>query len=546
MLKKVFIVICVLWAFAFGKELWSNDWLTTPERTDYKKTSTYGEVMDFITQAPKRSALVRLAPLFTSTEGRMVPLLIVSKEGIATPGEMRLLGKPCLLINANIHAGEVEGKEAVQMLLREIVTGAFTGILENQVVLLIPIFNADGNDKFGNNRRDNGPPLAGVRYNGRHLDLNRDSIKLESPEMKALAKLLQQWDPVLMVDMHTTNGSYHREPVTYSTLLNPNSFPKLADYMWQAFFPAVAETLKKKYHFDSVPYGNWTDGTQPEKGWRVYAFAARYGTNYVGLRNRFSILNENYANADFKTRVLGSLGFIKAILLYTETHLRDMSKMVKEADIDTRDNYYKQSFALEFKNEKLMELDIKSYEFTVEKIKPEDKDKYPSYYQGVLVKPTKTHKTYRADYFSKAVPTKTISLPEAYILLPNQGEIARIMANHGVIVERIEESVNVPVENFVLDSVKIDRLYQGRSLMKVSGAYKDTTLEIPVGSYYVSMKQVLARLIPIMLEPQCEDSLLVWGFFNRVITSQWTGKPSLYPVYRLKKDVPMLKTLFSF
>ena len=156
--------------------------------------------------------------------------MVVSRDKVSRPGDLARYGKPAVLVMANIHAGEVEGKEASLMLIRDIALGKFSGLLDSQVLLFIPIFNADGNDKLGHNRRDLGPELAGVRYNGQNLDLNRDYLKLESPEVQALVGLFSAWDPVLTVDMHTTNGSYHREPVTYSTLLNPNSDRKLARF----------------------------------------------------------------------------------------------------------------------------------------------------------------------------------------------------------------------------------------------------------------------------------------------------------------------------
>lgn len=540
--KRYFLWVLLLLILGMG--LSGSDWLTVAERTNYEKTSTYNDVIDFVFEAQKRSPMVRVARLATSTEGRMVPMVIVSKEGIAAPWELRALGKPAVLINANIHAGEIEGKEATLMLLREIVTEEFAGILENQVILVIPIFNADGNDKLDSkNRRDNGPELAGVRHNGQHLDLNRDAIKLESPEMKALIKTIIDWDPVLFVDMHTTNGSYHREPVTYNTMLNPNSDPLLIDYMWKKMFPAVAETLKKKYRYDSLPYGNFVDRAQPEKGWYSHAWNARYGTNYVGLRNRFTILDENYAHADFKTRVLSAFGFIKAILLYTGQHIDEMQKMINTADMKTREEYYKQPFALEIKNEKLMELDIKSYEFSVEKIKPEDLHKYPPWYHGVLVKKTDVHKDYHVDYLANPVPTRTVSLPQAYVILPHHDEIIEILEHHGIVVERIRKPVKTTVENFVLKKIKpVNRIFQGHIFLDVEGKYEEKEVTIPAGSYFVSMKQSLARVIPVLLEPECDDSLLRWGFLNREIVQQWTGRPRSYPVYRLKKaDIPMEK-----
>lgn len=514
---------------------------TAAERSNYEKTSTYNDVMDFLFEVQKRSDKINIIRFATSTEGRMIPLVIISNEGIKSPNELKLTTKPAVLIMANIHAGEVEGKESIQMLIREIITGQAADILANQVILALPIFNADGNEKFGKNRHDDGPALAGVRFNGQQLDLNRDAVKLESPEMRALVKLFNEWDPVLIVDMHTTNGSYHREPVTYSPLLSPNSDLQLVDYMWQKFFPAVAETLKKKYGYDSVPYGNFIDREFPEKGWESEAYAARYVTNYVGLRNRFSILDENYSYADFKTRVMASFSFIKAILNYTHQNIRSMQQMVMASDTKTQTDFYKENFALEHKVEKLMDVTIKSFVFEKEAIKPEDREKYPPWIKDFIMKKTDALKDYKVDYFAKPVPTRGVSLPEAYIILPFHDEVIQTLKNHGVMVEKIRKPVQVTAENFVIEKLELaTELFQGHVFLTVKGHYASVEVTIPANSYFVSMKQPLARLIPAMLEPESEDSFIAWGFFNREIVAQWTGRPNLYPVYRLNKlDIPI-------
>ena len=512
----------------------SADWTIKPERTQYKETSSYQEVMDFLFKAQTACDKIELLRLTTSTEDRLVPLVVISSDGVKSPRELALTGKPAVLIMANIHAGEVEGKEAVLMLIRDVVANKGAELLNNQVLLVIPIFNVDGNDKWGKNRGDNGPELAGVRHNGQFLDLNRDYLKMESPEIKGLIALLNQWDPVLVVDLHTTDGSYHREPVTYSTLTNPNGDANLSAYMWNRLFPAVARHLKDTYGYDSLPYGNFVDRTQPEKGWLNHAFLARYGSNYVGLRNRFTLLNENYAHADFKTRVLGCYGFVKSLLDYTREHLREMQQLVKTADIDTKNNYARENFVLEFENRKLFDVTIKSYEFEIEKIKPEDAGKYPPWIKGYIAKKTDVLKDYTVPYFSKAVSTRSTALPRAYILFPYHDAVIENLKLHGIVVEKIIKPCQAPLEVYKIDEIKTEQgLYQGHVFVRLKGHYTAETLTVPANSYQVPMNQPLARLIPVLLEPESEDSLVTWGFFNRELVSQWTEEPLVYPVFRL-------------
>ncbi len=519
--------------------------LTVAEASDYARTSLYGDVVEFVQRLQRQSELVSVLPLATSTEGRMIPLVVLSRERLSRPRDLALYGKPAVLVMANIHAGEVEGKEASLMLIRDIALGRLPGLLDTQVLLFIPIFNADGNEKLGRNRRDLGPELAGVRYNGQNLDLNRDYMKLESPEVRALVRLFDSWDPVLVVDMHTTNGSQHRHPVTYSTQLNPNGDPVLADYMWRQLFPAVARALKAEHGFDSVPYGNFVDRQHPEKGWENDALEARYGSNYVGLRNRFSILDENYSYADFKTRVLASRAFVASILAYTARHAGAMAEMARRSDRETAARFRAagNDFALEFTLEKGQDVTVKSFEFVREEIKPEDRAKHPPWAGAFAMKSTGVPKDYVIPYFARAVPARSVRLPAGYVLAPHQDEALAVLKGHGIRVERLLAGCRQQVESYALAAVEPAKvIYQGRVQSTLKGEYRREEADIPAGSYYVGLDQPLARLVPVLLEPESADGLAAWGLFNRVIVQQWSNRPGPYPVLRLDRRpaVPLL------
>ncbi len=507
--------------------------LTVPEKSDFRRTSLHHEVIDFLNILEKQSSKIKLTILCNSTEGKEVPLVIVSNEGISSPLQMKALNRSAVLFVANIHAGEIEGKEASLMMLRDIAENKLADLLNDQVILFVPIFNADGNDKLGKNRRDNGPELAGVRYNGQHLDLNRDYIKLESPEVNALVKLFKEWDPVLFVDLHTTNGSYHREPVTYTTLSNPNSHQELMDFMWEKMFPEVRKTMKKKYKTDAIPYGNFIDRADPVKGWRNHAYEARFGTNYAGLRNRFTILDENYSHADFKTRVISTYYFIRSIAEFTSKNIGLMDTLVRKADLETMQNYSSGDHVISYTTEKLLEFTIKSYEFEKEKIRPEDRDKYPPWIKDFIIKKTDRLKDYKVSYFAKAKAVDSVKVPFGYFILPHHKKVIENLKKHGIIIEKTGETFSGEFENFIIKKIEYGKsLYQGHILIAVKGKYEKVKKKLPKGSFYIPMNQPLARLISEILEPESRDSLLRWGFFNREIIMQWTGKPGIYPVYR--------------
>lgn len=513
--------------------------LTAAESSGYSRTSLYVEVIDFVRAVAAESPRVALSTLTRSLEGRDVPLVILSREGVRTPAELRSAGKPAVLVMANIHAGEVEGKEACQMLIREVGTGRLAGLLDHQVVLLLPIFNADGNERLGPNRRDHGPELAGVRHNSQYLDLNRDFIKLESPEVRALVRLLRTWDPVLMVDMHTTNGSYHRDPVTYATGSHPNTAEELTSFMWRHFFPSVGKRLREGFGWGNLPYGTYIDAENPHQGWRNDAIEARYSTNYVALRNRLTILNENYSHADFKTRVLASFDFLRSILEYTNTNAREIAARVNRIDASTRAEFMNTHFVVDWRLEPFMEITVRGFEHERVPTTAEQRAQFP-WLGEYRMAPTSTPRDYTVPYMARAVATRSTPLPRGYVLLPGFSEAIDNLHAHGIVMERLVRPATLVTEHYRLTGVRVaERLFQGHAMVSLSGGWEEAETPIPAGAVFIDLRQPLARLVPILLEPDSTDSLATWGFFNRALVRQWSSEPGLYPIVRVHRRPPV-------
>src|SRR5204862_549155 len=238
--------------------------------------------------------------------GRPILFVIAADPAVTSAAEAAASGKVVVYLQANIHGGEVEGKEAVLALLRELV-GPRRELLQKLVVLVAPDYNPDGNDAFGpqavNRSEQNGPALIGQRADGKNLDLNRDYFKAEAPETRAsLARVYTTWDPALMVDLHTTDGTLHGYQLTYAPPLDPNGPAGPSTFVRDRMLPALRKTLQDKYHESIFDYGN-VETPQAPQSWDTYAPLGWYGTNYVGLRGRMAILSEAYSHADFKTRV---------------------------------------------------------------------------------------------------------------------------------------------------------------------------------------------------------------------------------------------------
>ncbi|MES1227961.1 MAG: M14 family zinc carboxypeptidase, partial [Armatimonadota bacterium] len=265
------------------------------EASGYHKTSSYEDVVSFITQLEKAGAPIENRWIGKSTEGRKIPLVIVSDPPVHTAQEARAKGKLVVYIQANIHAGEVEGKEAALIMLRRIAQDKAAGkptLLKDMVLLVNPIYNADGNEKWGpvakNRPEQDGPDIVGLRANGQNFDLNRDCIKAESPEMKAaLESVYTKWDPDVVMDLHTTDGTRHGYELTYSPPLNPSTPNEVRTYSQDVLLPAVRADLKANKGILTFDYGN-AEGT----AWRTFGQEGRYVTNYAGLCNRIGILSE--------------------------------------------------------------------------------------------------------------------------------------------------------------------------------------------------------------------------------------------------------------
>ena len=513
--------------------------VTTAESTDYKATSTYAEVLAFVRDLQKLSPLVRVETICTSTEGRDVPLLVIGKPLPEDPLALRYDKRVVVYFQANIHAGEVEGKESALMLARDIVLDPKLPYLDKIVLLIAPIFNADGNDKMDprNRRGQVGPEKgSGVRHNGQNLDLNRDAMKLESPEIRGLVRnVLRRWDPLLLVDCHTTDGSYHQEPVTYSWPLCPNGDPAVLRYARDKMLPAVDAALEKKYGTLSVPYGDPMDFRDMEKGWQTFGHQPRYMTNYVGLRGRLSVLIENYNYADFRTRVAGNYHMLQALLDYCAANAAELQKLVADADARTVQSGLSpaatDTFGLDVEVQPLPgKISILGYE--MEAPPPPAEGAAPGPFPRL--RPTDRKKTYTMPYYADFVAKRSVRLPYAYLIPIVGTEIPDKLRQHGIAVERLTEAATLETEAFRLKEIKgAERLYQGHRTNTVKGEYAVEKREFPKGTYLVRAAQPLGRLAAYLLEAESDDGLLVWNYFDKDIVSQWGGGAQTYPVYKL-------------
>lgn len=519
------------------------------EETNFEETSRYEDVIKFITALQQRSNLVRLTSFGKTEEGRDLPLLILSDPPVSQPSEAHRTGRPILFIMANIHAGEVEGKEAVQLISRRLAMGDLRPLLGNLVVLIAPIYNADGNERIAASNRSaqNGPASGvGTRENAKGLDLNRDYIKLESIEAQALVRLLNRWDPHLTVDLHTTNGSYHGYHLTYSPMLNPNADPRLIAYERQRMLPSIRRSLRRNHGFRSYYYGNYSTkerlnqesdtfelqrtgraalpATEPQtRVWRTFDHRPMFGNNYLGLRNRLTILSEAYSYLDFRRRVEVTTAFVEEILKYSSLNDDSITSLINMVDEDRLRGRARQQ-GIDFEIAPLKR-EVSILVGDVKKVRNPRSGKDLSVMVEEKVKPV------RMPDYGLFRATRSLPLPYAYIFTPDE-KMTKVITNlgmHGIVIEQLKAPLTVRTEAYRISAVnRSGRVFQGHQEIRLRGAYHTEETTWPTGSVLVRTTQSSAALIFYLLEPESDNGYVRWNFLDQML-----AKGDIFPIRRI-------------
>jgi Zinc carboxypeptidase len=521
----------------------ADDLKSHAELTDFKETSRYDDVLKFFSTLQERSPLVHVEYFGKSQEGRNLPLVVLASPPVSTPEAARASGKPVVFIMANIHAGEVEGKEAMQQISRRLLFGDLRPLLNKLVILIAPIYNADGNEKISvQNRTDQYGPVGGVgvRENSSGLDLNRDYVKAEAPETLALIGLFNRWDPHLTVDLHTTDGSYHAYHLTYSIPLNPSIDANLFAYHRETMMPEIAKAMIDKHKFRTYYYGNFsstgggrgenpTNPTNPT-AWYAFSQQPRAGQNYIGFRNRLTILSEAYSHLDFRGRVDVTEAFVEEIFKYSATHADEIRQLTKAADERTVARGLRgppQALGVEYQPTPLPQpVDILVGEVT----------RVPNPASGVdmiAMVPDKMRAVKMQD-FGLFTATRTVPAARAYLFPAEDGlrvPVEKLRA-HGIHVEELTAPLTTEAESFTISNVKKSaRKFQGHNEVKLTGEFKKDTTTFPAGTILVRTAQPLGLLAAYLLEPEADDGLVTWNYFDAYVD---TGK--VFPVQKIMGD----------
>ncbi len=514
---------------------WSENLLTVPEKTQYARTSLYAEVMEYIQVIQSKSNLVHVESMGTSLEGREIPVVVMADPKITTPEEAEASGKPVMYIQGNIHSGEVEGKEIMLILMREILFGDKKHLLDNQILVFAPIYNTDSNDNLGVQTRrsqEGSPELTGVRANSQGWDLNRDGIKMEAFETQAMIEnVMVKWDPEMFVDLHTTNGTWHGYSLTWAPSYHYAGEKGPYDLTWDRLLPEVTDAVLEKYGIHLGPYGYHN----LRSGWPVtqiytYNHHPRYLVNQMGLRNKIGILSEAFAHERFYQRMSSTHAFVTEILEFSNNNAQEIVQVNNEAE-EAAINLVLEGAGTVKKGVRYQMVyledipDYRTYEYT---------PYTDSLGQTRLVRGQRIITLEGIQNYSGFEATVEATLPRGYLIPAEFDYIAEHMQKLGAEVQVLDESVEATGEEFWADSLtKARRMFEGHHMAAIHGEFKAATKTFESGDYWIDLAQPLANLIFYTLEPQSDDGLVNWNFFDEYLEGNGVGTETVeYPVFK--------------
>lgn len=492
---------------------------TRAESTDFIETSSYDDVMSFLRTIDGASDRAHLETMGYTSEGRAIPLLVLGNVPDGSPEAVMGSGLLRVYLQGNIHGGEVPGKEALQMLVRSIVSGDSPAWLDRMVLLVTPIYNADGNERvqLTNRPRQHGPIGGmGQRPNAQDYDLNRDHMKLDSPEARSVVGMMNRYDPHVSVDLHTTNGSRHAYMITYSSPMHPGTDAGIVNLIKEEAFPLITERVREQDGEEFYYYGN-ASNRGGEMGWYTFDYRPRFNNNYIGLRNRIAILSEAYAYATFEERVYSTRRFVEEILNWAWESGPAIRAAIAAADASS----VGMSLPLRAVPEGATTMsDILMGEVIEER--------HPYTGQTILRRQDVINPVQMREY-GTFQGTDIETVPTEYLIPMEVATAIDRMLGHGIEMEEVPAGTSVAGQVFRIDSMSVaPRPFQGHNEREIFGSWQAGTVTLAQGGYRVRVAQPLGRLAFYLLEPRASDGLANWALLDRYLENT-----TEYPIYRV-------------
>jgi hypothetical protein len=492
-----------------------TEWRTPAEVANFEATPSYDETIAFLKKIQAKLPEMKLTFYGTSPQGRPMPLVIVSKEKAFTLAEALRTGKPVVMIQNGIHAGEIDGKDACLAILRDMALGRHREILDGLTLLILPIYNVDGHERVSPYNRPNqdGPRQGmGFRTTAAGFDLNRDHLKAVSVEAQALMSLVSAWRPHLHVDDHVTDGVDHDWVLTWAWAEAPQA-PLRVDLWLRDHMPAVLAATEKAGH-RAGPYVDLKDGNDPSRGFSSWIGAPRYATGYYPLRNRPSILVEMHSYKPYGQRVAANRAFLLALLAEIARDPGSLTRAVADAEAATvamgKPGAPPSAVAVSW-----------------EESEASDTIRFPVYASETITsaatgEPLLMYRRGKVEemdvpWYHRARVTLSLPRPRGYLVMPGWTQIEQRLRTHGLRVETLREPVEMEVETIRVSDPKFaERPYQGLTRVQAKVERRTERRKIPAGALWIPADQPDFAIAVQLFEPEAPDSLLGWGLLSSV------------------------------
>ena len=510
-----------------------KDWQTLAEQTDYHKTWSYADTIAYCQKLDKASDKIVYKSIGKSNQGRDIPLVIASEDGAFTPEAARKKGKAVIFIQAGIHPGEIDGKDAGLALLRDaVITKTLPNLLKDVVILYVPIYSVDGHENFNPYMRinQNGPDEMGFRGNANYLNLNRDYMKADAPETRAWLGLWNEWNPDFFIDCHVTDGADFQYNVTYEYAHFQEVSPLLKNWMDEHFDGKVVPKIESEGNI-LTHYVEFA-GREVTGGIATFIATPRFATGYTPLRNRNGLLIETHSLKSYRSRVRGTYDTLRYTIeeiAATKASLLDANKKVDEETVERGKTYdpnrqYPLTLAV---TDKSTPLAFKGVEYKIE-------DSAIS--GGRMITYGTAPLNITIPRFDEGKVVTSVDPPLYYIVPVEWADVINVLKIHGVKLDTLKKPLTIEVESYKLTQPKwATASFEGRINVTCKPERIKETRTFPAGSVIVPMAQETADVAIHLLEPAGPDSFVTWGFFNAVFEQKEYGEG--YVIEKLAKEM---------
>jgi murein tripeptide amidase MpaA len=496
------------------------DLITTGEKTGFNETAPYAEAVEISRRLERASRFVKVLDIGTTPEGRNMIALVVSKDRAFTPEAAAKTGKAIIMIQSGIHAGEIEGKDPVLMLVRDMtVAKRYAAWLDHAIFVIIPVFNVDGHENVSLYHRpsQNGPKATGTRATAQRLNLNRDYMKADTPEMRAWLKVFNSWMPDFLIDNHVTDGSDMQYDVTWDMARNQDIAEAAGAWVRDKYVPELDKRMAADGHM-VAPYGALRN-VDGKREFFMEVFSPRYSHLYSAVQNRPSLLVESHSLKAAKTRAWAHYDIMRHTFDIICADPDSLRRAVREADKEMAARAGDRSAPAVYLAGRVSA--SKSHPLLYHALKNAP---FKSEVTGAMV----THYTGELDDIQTVIhdqidTTVEAQVPLGYLIPSAYSSVADILAYHGVEMERTTKPIEQVFETYRFTGTKTAQGTEGHVMLTLEPRLVKERIKIPAGAYWVPMRQRRSRLILALLEPQAPDSLAAWGFLNSVFFSEGAG-----------------------